>query len=155
MQDIPKTPCGGTGFLVAALRLADNEEGRINGTMLTRRLGKSRIEINALGMGCWAIGGLWTWARPGEKPYPAGSGQTDDRESIRAVHAALDAGVTLFDTAANFGAGGHSAAWGGHIGLTPPPAGAPEGNHLSWLARRPHLAPLVSACPQRRKPSLA
>ncbi len=29
----------------------------------------------------------------------------DDRESIRAIHAALDAGVTLFDTAANYGAG--------------------------------------------------
>jgi aryl-alcohol dehydrogenase-like predicted oxidoreductase len=29
----------------------------------------------------------------------------DDNESIRAIHAALDAGITLFDTAANYGAG--------------------------------------------------
>lgn len=61
--------------------------------------------MSAMGMGCWAIGGPWTWHNPGEKPYPAGWGQTDDRESIRAIHAALDAGITLFDTAANYGAG--------------------------------------------------
>jgi aryl-alcohol dehydrogenase-like predicted oxidoreductase len=30
---------------------------------------------------------------------------TDDRESIRAIHAGLDAGVELFDTAASYGAG--------------------------------------------------
>ena len=73
--------------------------------METKRLGRSGIEVNALGMGCWAIGGPWTWHNPGEKPYPAGWGQTDDRESIRAIQAALDAGVTLFDTAANYGVG--------------------------------------------------
>lgn len=73
--------------------------------MFTRRLGKSGIEVSALGMGCWAIGGPWTWHNPGEDPWPAGWGKTDDRESIRAIHAALDAGVNLFDTAANYGAG--------------------------------------------------
>lgn len=73
--------------------------------MLTRKLGKSGIEVSALGMGCWAIGGPWTWHNPGEDPRPAGWGQIDDQESIRAIHAALDAGVNLFDTAANYGAG--------------------------------------------------
>ena len=73
--------------------------------MLTRKLGKSDIEVSALGMGCWAIGGPWTWHNPGEDPWPAGWGQIDDQESIRAIHAALDAGVNLFDTAANYGAG--------------------------------------------------
>src|SRR4030065_272492 len=73
--------------------------------MLKRTLGKSKLEVSALGMGCWAIGGPWTWAQPGEKPYPAGWGPTDDRESIRAIQAALDSGVTLFDTAANYGVG--------------------------------------------------
>ena len=70
-----------------------------------RRLGKSGIEVSPLGMGCWAIGGPWTLTQPGEKPFAAGWGKTDDRESIRATHAALDAGVALFDTAASYGAG--------------------------------------------------
>jgi len=73
--------------------------------MLRRTLGKSQMEVSALGMGCWAIGGPWTWDQPGEEPYPAGWGNTDDEESIRAVHAAIDLGVDFFDTAANYGAG--------------------------------------------------
>lgn len=73
--------------------------------MLKRVLGKSELEVSALGMGCWAIGGPWTWDQPGEEPYPAGWGSTDDEESIRAVHAAIDLGVNLYDTAANYGAG--------------------------------------------------
>jgi aryl-alcohol dehydrogenase-like predicted oxidoreductase len=73
--------------------------------MLKRTLGKSKLEVSAVGMGCWAIGGPWTWAQPGNEPFPAGWGNTDDDESIRAVHAALDMGVNFFDTAANYGAG--------------------------------------------------
>jgi aryl-alcohol dehydrogenase-like predicted oxidoreductase len=73
--------------------------------MLKRTLGKSKLEVSALGMGCWAIGGPWTWDQPGREPYPAGWGNTDDEESIRAIHAALDMGVNFFDTAANYGAG--------------------------------------------------
>jgi len=73
--------------------------------MLTRRLGKSEIEVSALGMGCWAIGGPWIWEQPGEDPFPAGWGKIDDRESLRAVHTALDLGINFFDTAANYGAG--------------------------------------------------
>jgi aryl-alcohol dehydrogenase-like predicted oxidoreductase len=73
--------------------------------MLKRILGKSQLEVSALGMGCWAIGGPWTWAQPGREPYPAGWGNTDDDESIRAIHAALEIGVDFFDTAANYGAG--------------------------------------------------
>jgi len=51
-------------------------------------------------MGCWAIGGPWDMMGS-----PAGWGAVDDAESTRAIHAALDLGVTLFDTAANYGAG--------------------------------------------------
>jgi len=54
------------------------------------------LEVSAVGMGCWAIGGSWTWAQPGENPYPAGWGKTDDKESIRAIHAGLDAGINFF-----------------------------------------------------------
>ena len=73
--------------------------------MLKRILGKSELEVSALGMGCWAIGGPWAWAQPGEEHLQAGWGQIDDAESIRAIHAGLDAGITFFDTAANYGAG--------------------------------------------------
>lgn len=73
--------------------------------MLTRRLGKSGIEVSALGMGCWAIGGPWTWEQPGEEPFSAGWGVVDDDQSIRAIHTALDLGINFFDTAANYGAG--------------------------------------------------
>ena len=73
--------------------------------MLKRTLGKSNLEVSALGMGCWAIGGPWDWAQPGREPFPVGWGNTDDEESVRAVHAALDMGVDFFDTAANYGAG--------------------------------------------------
>ena len=73
--------------------------------MLKRILGKSKLEVSALGMGCWAIGGPWTWDQPGQQPFPAGWGNTDDEESIRAIQTALDMGVNFFDTAANYGAG--------------------------------------------------
>ncbi|MDG4796438.1 aldo/keto reductase [Micromonospora sp. WMMD1082] len=67
----------------------------------TRKLGRSGIEVSAIGMGCWAIGGpLW-----GDEGQPYGWGEVDDEESVRAVHAALDHGVTFFDTASNYGAG--------------------------------------------------
>ena len=55
--------------------------------MLTRTLGRSGIEVAAIGMGCWAIGGPFT--RRGE---PVGWGNVDDDESIRAIERALDHG---------------------------------------------------------------
>ncbi|HUI90035.1 MAG TPA: aldo/keto reductase [Anaerolineales bacterium] len=67
---------------------------------MKRHLGRSGIEVSALGMGCWAIGGPF-WS--GETPL--GWGEVDDEESIRAIHAALDRGVNFFDTANVYGAG--------------------------------------------------
>lgn len=72
---------------------------------MKRKLGKSGIEVSALGLGCWAIGGPWTYDRGVEEPSAAGWGKIDDQESIRAIHAGLDMGVNFFDTAANYGAG--------------------------------------------------
>lgn len=66
----------------------------------TRTLGRSGIEVSALGMGCWAIGGPF-W----ENGTPLGWGEVDDHESVRAVHCALDLGVNFFDTANVYGAG--------------------------------------------------
>jgi aryl-alcohol dehydrogenase-like predicted oxidoreductase len=66
----------------------------------TRPLGRSGIDVSALGIGCWAIGGPF-WA--GDQPL--GWGEVDDDESIRAIRRALDLGVTFFDTANVYGAG--------------------------------------------------
>lgn len=67
---------------------------------MKRILGRSGIEVSAVGMGCWAIGGPWTY-----HGSPAGWSEVDDAESVRAIHAALDAGANFFDTAANYGCG--------------------------------------------------
>lgn len=67
---------------------------------MKRNIGHSGIETSAVGMGCWAIGGPWQFYG-----NPAGWGEVDDAESIRAIHAALDAGANFFDTAANYGCG--------------------------------------------------
>jgi len=65
-----------------------------------RRLGAGGRRVSAMGLGCWAVGGpLW------QEGQPLGWGQVDDAESIRAIHCALDAGITLFDTADLYGAG--------------------------------------------------
>jgi aryl-alcohol dehydrogenase-like predicted oxidoreductase len=53
-----------------------------------------------MGLGCWAIGGLWRWL-----DGQGGWGDIDDNESIRAIHTALDLGINFFDTAANYGTG--------------------------------------------------
>jgi aryl-alcohol dehydrogenase-like predicted oxidoreductase len=67
---------------------------------MSRSLGNSGLTVSAIGLGCWAIGG--PAYRDGR---PIGWGEVDDHESVAAVHAAIDAGVTLFDTASIYGAG--------------------------------------------------
>ena len=69
-------------------------------TVLTRPLGKSGITVSAMGLGCWAIGGPF-W----KNGQPVGWGQVNDDESDRAIHRALDLGVTFFDTADVYGCG--------------------------------------------------
>ena len=53
--------------------------------MISRQLGADGPEVSALGFGAWPIGG--------------GMGRVDERNAIRAVHAALDSSITLIDTA--------------------------------------------------------
>ncbi|MCF7808801.1 MAG: aldo/keto reductase [Candidatus Marinimicrobia bacterium] len=78
---------------------------------MKRVLGRSGIEISALGLGCWAIGGPF-WS--GETPN--GWGEVDDAESIRAIHIALDSGITFFDTANVYGAGHSEKILGKAVG---------------------------------------
>jgi aryl-alcohol dehydrogenase-like predicted oxidoreductase len=67
---------------------------------MMRKLGRSGIDVSAMGLGCWAIGGpFWT----GTTPH--GWGEVDDNESIRAIHAGLERGINLYDTANVYGAG--------------------------------------------------
>jgi aryl-alcohol dehydrogenase-like predicted oxidoreductase len=73
--------------------------------MVKRRLGRSNLEVSAMGLGCWAIGGPWDFLEADGSKDPDGWGQVDDAESIRAIHYALDAGINLFDTAATYGYG--------------------------------------------------
>jgi aryl-alcohol dehydrogenase-like predicted oxidoreductase len=77
--------------------------------LLMRKLGRSGIEVSAIGMGCWAIGGPWTL-----DGNQAGWGGVDDAESIRAVNRSFELGVNFYDTAANYGAG-HSEYLLGNI----------------------------------------
>lgn len=53
-----------------------------------------------MGLGCWAIGGPF-W----KNGQPVGWGEVNDDESIRAIHRALDLGITFFDTAGVYGCG--------------------------------------------------
>jgi aryl-alcohol dehydrogenase-like predicted oxidoreductase len=57
--------------------------------MQTRKLGTQGLEVSALGLGCMGM----SW----------GYGAIDENEALATLQAALDAGVTLFDTAEVYG----------------------------------------------------
>src|SRR6266702_2099763 len=56
-----------------------------------RELGRTGWQVSEISFGAWAIGGAW--------------GETDDRESLAALHRAVDLGVNFFDTADVYGDG--------------------------------------------------
>lgn len=60
--------------------------------MLYRQLGQSDLNVSAVALGTWAIGGSW-W------------GGTDEQQAIAALQAGLDAGINLIDTAPIYGFG--------------------------------------------------
>lgn len=64
----------------------------MNSRQITRSIGKSGVVASAVGLGTWAIGG-WMW------------GGTDEAESIAAIQASIDAGISLIDTAPAYGLG--------------------------------------------------
>lgn len=62
----------------------------------TAPLGTTGIQITRVGLGSWIFGGS-DWER--------GWGAQDDRESIKAIHRAVERGVNWLDTAAVYGRG--------------------------------------------------
>jgi aryl-alcohol dehydrogenase-like predicted oxidoreductase len=60
--------------------------------METMKIAGTGLEVSRIALGTWAIGG-WMW------------GGTDEADSIRTIHAALDQGITLIDTAPVYGFG--------------------------------------------------
>ncbi len=56
-----------------------------------RQLGRTDMRVSAISFGAWAIGGTW--------------GTVDDEQSMKALHAAVDAGVNFVDTADVYGDG--------------------------------------------------
>ncbi len=72
----------------------------MNTTTFTRQLGRSGIQVSAMGLGCWAIGGTSNATNSAN-----GWHGVDDAEFIRAIHRALELGVTFFDTANVYGKG--------------------------------------------------
>lgn len=87
--------------------------GRTN--LQTRQLGNTDMHITTIGFGAWALGGGdWVYAW----------GPQDDRESIAAIHHAMDLGINWIDTAAGYGLG-HSEEV--------------VGQALSGLSERPYI----------------
>jgi aryl-alcohol dehydrogenase-like predicted oxidoreductase len=68
-----------------------------------RNLGKDGPSVSAIGFGCREMGGQ----------HDRG---TDDSEVTRTVHRGIDLGVTLYDTAPNYGFGGSETVLGKALG---------------------------------------
>jgi aryl-alcohol dehydrogenase-like predicted oxidoreductase len=60
--------------------------------MNLRKFGRTNIHVSEVGFGAWGIGGMM-WQ------------ESDDNESIRALHKAIDLGINFIDTALAYGRG--------------------------------------------------
>ena len=67
-----------------------------------RSFGQTDIAVSAIGFGCWEVGGTY--------------GRIDRGEFDRAVHQAIDSGITCFDTAEAYGMGVSEEALGEALG---------------------------------------
>jgi aryl-alcohol dehydrogenase-like predicted oxidoreductase len=61
----------------------------------TRRLGPTDLHLSSIGLGTWALGGVWQY----------GWGPQDEQESVVAIRRALELGVNWIDTASAYGLG--------------------------------------------------
>jgi methylglyoxal reductase len=62
--------------------------------MQYRTLGNSNLQASVVALGAWVLGGGQLWGK-----------DTDDRESVRTLQAALERGINLIDTAPAYGWG--------------------------------------------------
>ena len=67
--------------------------------MQTRKLGNSKLEVSALGLGCMSMTGGYSWS-------------PDRREMITLIRSAVERGVSFFDTAQVYGAFANEALVG-------------------------------------------
>ena len=68
--------------------------------MKYRILGKTGLEVSTVALGCWQFGGGDLW------------GGHSAEQCATTVHAALDSGINLFDTAEGYGEGQSGAVLG-------------------------------------------
>ncbi len=59
--------------------------------MRYRTLGRTGYQVSEIGLGAWAMGGMW--------------GPLDDQTSLKALQRAIDLGLNFFDTALSYGQG--------------------------------------------------
>lgn len=79
--------------------------------MQYRQFGNTDLKVSEIGFGTWAIGGA---ASVGG--VAIGWGPSDDKVSIQAIDAAIDAGINFFDTADFYGLGHAESLLGETIG---------------------------------------
>ncbi|OGJ87587.1 MAG: hypothetical protein A2268_04055 [Candidatus Raymondbacteria bacterium RifOxyA12_full_50_37] len=65
-----------------------------------RTLGRTGLTVSEIGLGTLAIGGPWSFGG-----FEFGRGQVDDKNSLKMISIALDAGVNFIDTADIYGYG--------------------------------------------------
>ena len=79
--------------------------------MQYRKFGNTDLRVSEIGFGAWAIGG---GAMIGTTSI--GWGDANDTDSVKAIHASLDAGINFFDTADIYGLGHSEELLGKTIG---------------------------------------
>ena len=77
--------------MISWQRLARRTDWQIINYMQYRELGRTGWKVSDVSFGAWAIGGSW--------------GAVEDKDSLAALHTALDRGVNFFDTADVYGDG--------------------------------------------------
>ncbi|MBN2171476.1 MAG: aldo/keto reductase [Candidatus Krumholzibacteriota bacterium] len=96
--------------------------------MEKRTLGKSGLKVTAIGLGCWAIGGL-NW----RQGVSVGWDGADDEESLRALREAHALGIDHLDTADVYG-DGHSERLIGRLLKEVPRDTVVVASKVGWLA---------------------